>query len=89
MRISPMALGVTLGVVWGASMGIIGTLHALIPDYGSDFLKMMASLYPGILDSGTMPGSVAGILCGLVDGFLVGFVVAWVYNFVLTRIVRT
>lgn len=88
MRISPMALGVTLGVLWGASMGIIGALHGLIPDYGSDFLQMMASLYPGILGSGVIPGTVVGILYGLVDGFLAGFVVAWVYNFVLKRLSR-
>ena len=83
-----MALGVTLGVLWAASMGIIGAIHTLLPDYGSDFLQMMASLYPGILNSGTIPGSVVGGLYGLVDGFLAGFVVAWVYNFVLKRIGR-
>ena len=81
-------MGLTLGILWGASMAVIATIRAFAPDYGMDFFLLMASIYPGISGSGGSSDIVVCALYGLLDGFLFGFLIAWVYNFVLTRVVK-
>ena len=85
MRISPPALALTLGVLWGAAMLIMGVVHAIIPSYGSGFFDVMGSVYPGIEGSGTAGDVLLGTVYGLVDGALGGLLIAWVYNFFLRR----
>ena len=85
MRISPPALALTLGVLWGAAMLIIGVAHAMIPSYGAGFFDVMGSVYPGIEGSDTLGDVLLGAVYGLVDGALGGLLIAWVYNFFLRR----
>lgn len=88
MRVSRMALGLTLGILWGCALGIIGVLHVLIPPYGEQFFEFMASVYPGITGSGSLLDILLGVLYGLVDGFLGGWLIAWLYNVLAQRLAR-
>ena len=85
MRISPRALSLTLGVLWGGAMLIIGVVHAIIPSYGAGFFEVMGSVYPGFEGAGTAGDVLLGTVYGLVDGALGGLLIAWVYNFFLGR----
>lgn len=86
MRISRIALGLTLGILWGCAFGIIGFLNVLIPPYGEQFFEFMASVYPGITGSGSLADIALGVLYGLVDGFLGGWLIAWLYNSLAQRV---
>lgn len=88
MKISPVALGLTLGIMWGVSMCGITIIHAIFPGYGLEYFQLIGSIYPGI--SGSEPFVDLGLsaVYGVVDGFVFGFVIAWLYNFVLARIVN-
>ena len=85
MRISPPALALTLGVLWGGAMLIIGLLHAVNPSYGASFFEVMGSVYPGVEGTGTAGDVLLGMTYGLGDGVLGGLLIAWVYNFFLGR----
>ena len=88
MRVSRIALGLTLGILWGCAFGIIGILNVLVPPYGEQFFAFMASVYPGITGSGSFPDIALGVLYGLVDGFLGGWLIAWLYNVLAQRFAR-
>ena len=87
MKISTVALGLTLGVLWGASFCGMGVLHVVFPGYGEDFFRLMASIYPGMAGDGSLTDVVVGVAYGLADGFLFGFLMAWLYNLILTKVV--
>ncbi len=72
MRISARALALTLGVLWGGAMLIIGVVHAFTPSYGAGFFAVMGSIYPGIEGTGTAGDVILGMVYGLVDGALRG-----------------
>lgn len=76
-RICPASLGLSLGVVWGLSILIMGLLaHHYM--YGKPFVDAMGQLYIGYAPS--IKGSLIGGLIGFVDAFIGGFIVAWLYN---------
>ena len=62
----------TLGVLWGGAMLIIGVVHAFTPSYGAGFFAVMGSIYPGIEGTGTAGDVILGMVYGLVDGALSG-----------------
>jgi len=88
MKISRVALGLTLGILWGVSMCGITIVNAIFPDYGSEYFQLIGSIYPGISGSDPVVDLGLSAVYGVVDGFVFGFVIAWLYNFVLTRIVQ-
>lgn len=86
MKVSALALGLTLGVLWGLAMGLIGIAHAIYPEYGREFFAFMGSIYPGMSSAGTLLNIVVAVVYGVVDGFLGGYVMAAVYNFFASRV---
>lgn len=86
MKVSPIALGLTLGVLWGGAMCLISIVNLVNPSYGRDFLFVMASVYPGIAGAGPIAGTLMATIYGSVDGFLGGLLVGWIYNFFLKRV---
>jgi hypothetical protein len=86
MKLSPKALAVTLGVLWGGAMLILGGLNMVIPPYGADILVVMGSVNPGIYGAGTMSEALMGGAYGAIDGALGGLLIAWIYNVAVERL---
>ena len=86
MKLSSKALAVTLGVLWGGAMLILGVLNMVIPPYGADLLVVMGSVYPGIYGAGTMSEALMGAAYGAIDGALGGLLIAWLYNLAVERL---
>lgn len=80
MRFNVTALTLTAGLFWGGAMFIVAVANLIWPNYGSAFLDLAASIYPGYRP-GTGAGSIiTGTLYALVDGAIGGAVFAWLYN---------
>jgi hypothetical protein len=78
MRLKPVALGVSLGIVWGGSL-FITTWVSYYTGYGKLFLDVLAgSIYPGYTI--TPLGSFLGLVYGFIDGLVSGTVIGWIYN---------
>ena len=78
MKFRPLALGLSLGIVWGGAL-FITTWLSFFTGYGKLFLEALAvSLYPGY--SISPAGSLVGLLYGFLDLFIMGTILGWVYN---------
>ena len=76
-RLCPVSLGLSFGIVWGASillMGIIATYYS----YGRAFVTSFGLLYIGY--EPTITGALIGGLIGFIDAFLGAFIIAMLYN---------
>ena len=77
MKLNPQAFGMASGVLWGGAMFLM-TIFAAVNGYASDFLLVMAGIYPGY--SLTYFGATVGAVYGFVDGFVGGWLFTWLYN---------
>lgn len=78
MKLKPLALGLSLGLVWGGAL-FVTTWLSFLAGYGKAFLEVLAvSLYPGYTISPW--GSVLGLVYGFVDLLIMGTLVGWIYN---------
>lgn len=78
MKLKPLALGLSLGILWGGAL-FLTTWLSLLTGYGKTFLDALASsLYPGYAISPL--GSIVGLLYGFLDLFIMGILAAWLYN---------
>lgn len=76
-RLSPLALGFALGVMWAIGLFALGIL-SMLTGYGSEMVTLMGTVYLGY--SATFLGSIIGAVWALVDGFIGGYILAWLYN---------
>lgn len=82
MRLRPVALGVSFGIVWGISL-FLTTWLSYYTGYGKLFLEALAqSIYPGYVISPS--GSFLALLYGFLDGLAGGFLIGWIYNKIAT-----
>ncbi|MEW6001665.1 MAG: bacteriophage holin [Nitrospirota bacterium] len=78
MKLKPIALGISLGIVWGGAL-FITTWLSYFTGYGKLFLDVLAgSIYPGYKIS--PGGSFIGLLYGFLDLFIMGTILGWIYN---------
>ena len=77
MQLSAKNFGLAAGILWSLSM-LIMTLINLWTGYGTQFLDLMVSIYPG--DAISYVGSLIGLVYGFFDGFIGGFLLNWIYN---------
>ena len=47
MRINVIALSVAAALFWGVAILVVAVANLIWPDYGSAFLEIAASIYPG------------------------------------------
>jgi hypothetical protein len=80
MRLSIKGLTIVGGIIWALCVLLGGILNGIFPGYGGDFLKLMASVYPGYKASGTIVDLIVGTLYALLDGAAAGFIFALLYN---------
>jgi hypothetical protein len=59
---------------------LIGLVNLSSPDYGREFLEMLASVYPGYSAERTFESVLIGVGYALVKGAAVGWAFAWLYN---------
>jgi hypothetical protein len=61
-------------------MFLTGLINLLWPGYGQEFLRAMASVYPGYHAGHSLVQVMVGGLYGSVDGAFAGAFIAWLYN---------
>lgn len=76
-RLSPLSLGLSLGILWGLSLVLMGLLAHYVA-YGQTFVTAIGTVYFGYAPSIT--GSLLGGGIGFIDAFITGFLIAWLYN---------
>jgi len=78
VKIKPLLLGLSLGIVWGFAL-FITTWLCYFTGYGKLFLDVLAgSIYPGYSISPI--GSLLGFVYGFIDLTIAGALVGWIYN---------
>jgi hypothetical protein len=80
MRLSTKAFAITSGLIWAGAILLVGVINLAAPFYGTAFLQLLSSVYPGFDFTRTFPDVLVGTLYGLIDGAVAGFVFAWLYN---------
>ncbi len=80
MKLDIKGMAITLGLVWGAAVLLVGIANLMWPNYGQVFLELVASIYPGYTAGASVGQLIVGTFYGLVDGAVGGAVIAWLYN---------
>lgn len=80
MKFNIWALALAAGLFWGGSILLVGVASLIWPGYGSAYLQLIASIYPGYKATATFGQVIIGTLYGLVDGAIGGAIFAWLYN---------
>jgi hypothetical protein len=88
MKLSPLALGITVGLICGGAIFLVGVVALAAPGYGGVLLSGLASIYPGYENAGTFGDLLVGTLYTTFDGFFGGLVLAWLYNLVAAVVHR-
>jgi len=78
--LSVKGLALTVGILWGGCVLLVGLGNLIWPSYGVAFLEIARSLYPGYAHTAGFFGVIVGTLYALLDGAIVGAVFAWLYN---------
>jgi hypothetical protein len=81
MKLSVKSLAITAAILWGGAMLIMGGANMMFPGYGSSFLEVIASVYPGYQPGTGISSVIIGSLYGVVDAGVGGAIFAWLYNF--------
>jgi hypothetical protein len=81
MRLSAKALAVSFGILWGGCLFLVGLINLADPLFGADFLRGMASVYPGFYGLRTFWDVLLGTFYGLIDGAVGGWIFGWLYNY--------
>ncbi len=79
-RLSPMSLGLSMGIIWGGMVFLMGLLAHFF-EYGTAFVTSMGIMYVGYEPS--ILGSAIGGVMGFVDGLIIGLLIASLYNIFL------
>jgi hypothetical protein len=77
MKLSPKALGLSFGILWGVVVFAM-TLLSVYTGYLSHIAELIVGVYPYY--SVTVTGSVAGLVWGFIDGLVAGVIFGWIYN---------
>jgi len=80
MKLSVRAMSITGASLWGGCMLLTGLANLKMPGYGENFLRLMASVYPGYRASPRMKNVLVGAAYGAVDGASAGALIALIYN---------
>ncbi len=80
MKLDAKALAYAGAALWGASFLIVGLVNLSSPDYGREFLELLASVYPGYNADRTIESVMVGTGYALFDGAVGGWLLGWLYN---------
>ncbi len=79
MRLSIKAFTLSSAILWGLAMLVVGLIHIADPTYGSEFLRVMSSVYPGADTAPTIARVLVGTVYGFVDGAVAGLLFGLFY----------
>ena len=80
MKLSIKKFALTCCIIWGLVILIISTSNLIWPGYGSVFLTVVASIYPGYEAMQGINSIIIGTLYAVVDAGIFGAIFAWLYN---------
>ena len=79
MKLYPIRLGVTIGIIWGVSMILLALFTG--KQYGSVLFKLVSQVYIGCSQKNILSKLICG-LYGFIDGFITGALIALIYNYI-------
>jgi hypothetical protein len=85
MKLNLRALALTAAIFGGLSLLIPGIANLIWSGYGTTFLQVMASLYPGYDAARNLGNVIVGTLYALVDGAVAGLIFGWLYNLFVAK----
>ena len=85
MKLNIKAFMLTSCILWTACVFIMGMANLIWSGYGTMFLQLVASIYPGYDASPTIGSVIVGTLYAVVDGAIFGLVFAWLYNLLMGK----
>ena len=85
MRLSMRAVSFTSAILWGGCLLVTGLIHLGVPSYGTAFLGVMSSVYPGYHAARSFGDVLTGTGYALVDGAVGGLILGWLYNLFVGR----
>ena len=80
MKLNLKALVLAAGILWALAVFLVGAANLMWSGYGSTFLRLIASVYPGYHATGSIGDLIVGTLYALLDGAICGLVFGWLYN---------
>jgi hypothetical protein len=80
VQLSIKGFAMASGLLWGGGVLFVGLLNLVVASYGTTFLQVMSSVYPGFHFARTFGDVLIGGAYGLVDGAIAGFLFGWLYN---------
>ncbi len=85
MQLNIKALAIAGAVLWGGSFLFLGIVNLIFADYGSGWLSLAASMYPGYHGPDGFGSVIVVTLYALIDGAIGGAILAWIYNLVAKK----
>ena len=80
MKLNTRAVSASCALLWGGAILTVGVANLIRPRYGHEFLRVVASIYPGYRARPTFSNIAVGTAYALVDGAVGGALCAWLYN---------
>jgi len=80
MRVSLKGITLSSAILWGGAILSVGIIHMAVPSYGSEFLRIMSSVYPGADTAPTLGRVLLGALYGFADGAAAGALFGLLYS---------
>jgi hypothetical protein len=80
MKMDVRATAIASGLLWGGAVLAVEAINMASPRYGSDFLKLISSFYPGYKGRRTPRQVAVGASYAVVDGAFGGLAFALLYN---------
>lgn len=80
MKLNVSAAAAVSALLWSGAVFIVGIANVVQPRYGREFLRLVASIYPGYKARPELSQVAIGTAYAVVDGAVGGALYAWLYN---------
>ncbi|MEX0777042.1 MAG: hypothetical protein WD042_15160 [Phycisphaeraceae bacterium] len=85
MKLCVCAVAVSAAIVWAGCVLVVGLINLAYPTYGTAFLTLCSSIYPGYHAQSTAASVLVGTGYAFVDALVCGAVFALVHNLIARR----